>query len=130
MKKLLIYAAALMILMIVSPADAYRVTLHNTTPYEIKVEVYGEHLFWNNEVDASMKVSKNTSGSCSLPGAICTYRVKFSFSPLHPDNVDIYSYIKETVVSPSDDWGIACKDVTWRAVKDAASKHEVYYIKE
>lgn len=130
MKRFIIYMAVLIILMIVSPANAYRVTLVNTTPYEIKVEVYGEHLFWNDQIDASVKVSANTSGSCSLPGAICIYRVKFTFSPLHPDNVDIPSYLKETVVSPSDDWGIACKDITWRAVKDAASKHEVYYIKQ
>jgi hypothetical protein len=53
-----------------SSAFAWEVTLINGTPYPLKFEIYGEHLFWE-QIDCTKEVPAKETGTCTMPGAIC-----------------------------------------------------------
>jgi hypothetical protein len=57
-------------LAIATTAGAYDVTIKNDSDCDISASVIGEHLFWRQE-DCKVSVSKHSSATCAMPGAIC-----------------------------------------------------------
>jgi hypothetical protein len=67
-------------------AYSWSFTLRNRTanPHPISCDVYGEHLFWRNQVDCSVKdVGPNSEKTCQLPGAICPVALACSYKTLN-----------------------------------------------
>ena len=69
-KMLLAITMATLLLTLASSGEAWQVTIANNTDRGYRIDVYGEHLFWK-QVDCSINVSANSTGTCTLPGIIC-----------------------------------------------------------
>ena len=131
MKMFTIYTSVVaIIIMSIAPASAYKVTLVNTTPYEIRVDACGEHLFWRDHVDASVNVSKRSTGSCSLPEGICIYMVIFNYTCIHTDGNAVKEYPFTIYENASDSGFCVCHDLQWKAVQDAADSAGVVFKRE
>ena len=81
MKKLVLFMTmAISLLTMVSFSYAsWEVTVTNNCKKEAEVEVFGEHLFWQ-QVDCRVTVSGGTSKICKMPGGICPLYAKTTFN--------------------------------------------------
>ena len=76
-KYALVSVMAAFMLTTVSFATAYDIKIY--TDKEAVFEVYGNHLFWQ-QVDCTVTVSPGTPRTCKMPGGICMYSIKATFT--------------------------------------------------
>ena len=71
---------AVLMLSCYTTAHAWQVNVNNKTGGFVSVSVYGEHLFWRDQVDLAINnVRPNSSGSGSMPGAVCPFQVSINY---------------------------------------------------
>ena len=79
MKTLLQLTCALLLLSAhVSPAMAWQVLITNNCTEDAKVDVYGNHLFWNENHCANLTVPRGGQVVCKLPDGICPIHIAFA----------------------------------------------------
>jgi len=69
---------ATLLTMSAANAGAWHVNIKNSCITAVWIEVTGEHLFWHR-VDCSVMVSKGTTATCRLPGAICPFDIQGTY---------------------------------------------------
>ncbi len=67
---MLIVVTAVFMFTYVPMAGAWTVYFRNISDHDVKVKVWGEHLFWQ-QVDCEITVAVGKEGSCQLPGGVC-----------------------------------------------------------
>ena len=80
MKKISIFIALMITVAMCSPLYAWKFTLTNNIPknntqsiyQKMTCDVYGEHFFWRDKVDCTVRdVGKDSSGTCDAGPGIC-----------------------------------------------------------
>ena len=84
---LLIMATATLLLICISSAEAWEVKIKNSCDSDVEIFVYGQHLFFDNQIDCTVNVAKGTTGTCQMPGGICPSKIsgrywKREFNPI------------------------------------------------
>lgn len=78
----------------VSPAMAWQVTIKNGCDEDIKVDVYGHHLFWNEKHCDNLNVPAGGQVVCKLPDGICPISIA------HTGATEAYRYWSGSVPFP------------------------------
>lgn len=80
MKRISFFIVLMVVVFMCTPTYAWKFTLYNYIPTEnnaslyqkITCDVYGEHLFWRDRVDCTVRdVGKDSSASCDAGPGIC-----------------------------------------------------------
>ena len=72
---LLIITAVTLLLTFASSGDAWQVNFTNNCDKDVKIDVYGEHLFWKSD-DCRVRVSPGKSADCEMPTGICPWSIE------------------------------------------------------